>query len=365
MADALDQIPKPSKIEKSKYLDKGSLPIVDQGEGIVGGYTNDSSLAYQGKLPVIVFGDHTCRLKYVSFPFVAGADGTQVIRPKHDWLPRYFYYCLLATDLKHFGYQRHFKLLKEKLVPHRPIPVQRKISTVLAAYDELIDNNRQRIELLEEMAQAVYRESFSSREWRLGPVGGLGEVMTGTTPQLSRPELFGNKAPFITPSDLAGSRFVRTARGISSEALRVFERRLVPEGAVCFTCIGSVGKMCMTDKTSLTNQQINSVVASTPALSLFAYQHLKHHALLIGSYAGGVATPIISKSVFSAIEIPMPPKDLQEAFGKTVSPFDAMVRLLNELNSNLRSTRDLLLPKLISGDLDVSDLDIDTDWLVA
>ena len=67
-----------SKVKKSEYQPEGELPVVDQGEGLIGGYIDDTPLAFPHELPVIVFGDHTCRFKYVDFAFAAGADGTQI-----------------------------------------------------------------------------------------------------------------------------------------------------------------------------------------------------------------------------------------------------------------------------------------------
>ena len=103
---------KKHKIKKSEYLSSGAIPIIDQGQEFIAGYINETERSYDGNLPVIVFGDHTCTLKYVDFPFTVGADGTQLIHPTEDFDIRYFYYALQNLPLEHFGYQRHFKYLK-------------------------------------------------------------------------------------------------------------------------------------------------------------------------------------------------------------------------------------------------------------
>ena len=141
------------KIQTNLYLPTGVIPVIDQGADFIGGYIDDPGKAYTGPLPVIVFGDHTCCLKYVSVQFAVGADGTQLIRPNSDFDVRYFYYALRAQKMEHFGYQRHFKLLKTKEVPWFPLSTQRKIASILSAYDDLIENNLRRIKILEEMAQ--------------------------------------------------------------------------------------------------------------------------------------------------------------------------------------------------------------------
>ena len=86
--DKLDKLVLPmskikvGKIEKTDYQSSGLYPIVDQSQDFIVGYTDNEGLVYEGELPVIVFGDHTTILKYINFPFVMGADGTKVIKPK-------------------------------------------------------------------------------------------------------------------------------------------------------------------------------------------------------------------------------------------------------------------------------------------
>ena len=96
------------KTPLSDYLDEGRLPIVDQGEGLVGGYSNDTRAECHASLPVIVFGDHTRRLKYVDFPFGMGADGVKVLRPSNDLNAKYLYHYLRSIALPPAGYDRHF-----------------------------------------------------------------------------------------------------------------------------------------------------------------------------------------------------------------------------------------------------------------
>ena len=100
--------------------------------------------------------------------------------------------------------------------------------------------------------------------WPLVPIDSLGRVVTGTTPPSALPELFGDEVPFLTPSDMTfESKFVRTERSLSVETAARFSKRLIPTGSVCFVCIASVGKICFTTETVLTNQQINSVVVDS------------------------------------------------------------------------------------------------------
>ena len=160
VGDYIQTLRKKQKIKKSEYLPSGDIRVIDQGQDFIAGYINDRERTYDGQLPVIVFGDHTCTLKYVDFPFAVGADGTQLIRPTKDFNIRYLYYALQNLSLEHFGYQRHFKYLKTSKVFCPPLPTQRKIAAVLSAYDDLIENNTRRIKVLEDMAQTLYQEWF-------------------------------------------------------------------------------------------------------------------------------------------------------------------------------------------------------------
>lgn len=84
------------RVKQGDYLANGKVPVVDQGLGLVGGFTDDESLSYRGPLPAIVFGDHTRRFKYLDFRFAVGAQGTKVLAPVSGLSPKFLYYQLLS-----------------------------------------------------------------------------------------------------------------------------------------------------------------------------------------------------------------------------------------------------------------------------
>ena len=105
------------KIKQSEYLPKadGLLPVVDQGQNLVSGYSNQFQKVILAKdNPLIVFGDHTRCVKYIDFDFVVGADGTQLIRTKENTLVKLGYYQLMSANIPNNGYSRHFKYVKEQ-----------------------------------------------------------------------------------------------------------------------------------------------------------------------------------------------------------------------------------------------------------
>jgi type I restriction enzyme S subunit len=115
------------RVDRSDYLAEGSLPVVDQGDEFIGGYTNDNSKRYNGPLPVIVFGDHTRRVKLVDFPFVVGAQGVKLLKPRECWEPRFLAYLLPTLPLPDRGYGRHYQYLRQLRFLCPPKFTQRQI----------------------------------------------------------------------------------------------------------------------------------------------------------------------------------------------------------------------------------------------
>jgi type I restriction enzyme S subunit len=122
-----------NKILQSNYQNEGQYAIVDQGQGFIGGYSDDSSLVVPCELPVIVFGDHTKTIKFIDFDFVAGADGIKVLKPLPFVVPKFFYYTLMSFQLPDKGYNRHFRYLRETTIKIAPLAEQKRIVTEIDA----------------------------------------------------------------------------------------------------------------------------------------------------------------------------------------------------------------------------------------
>ncbi len=117
-----------NQINASEILEIGEYPVIDQGQSFIAGYCNDSEKLIRKGLPFVIFGDHTRCFKFVDFPFVIGADGTKVLSPNTDLFDsKFFYFQLLSLDIQNRGYNRHFKILKEKVLNRPDYPEQRKI----------------------------------------------------------------------------------------------------------------------------------------------------------------------------------------------------------------------------------------------
>jgi|ERR1700733_15835461 len=185
--------------------------------------------------------------------------------------------------------------------------------------------------------------------WPEIPIAEIGRVVTGKTPSTKCPNLYGEKYPFITPTDIFEEYDVATpSRFLSQEGFDLQKSLLLPRNAVCFTCIASIGKMCITVEPSFTNQQINSIIVDE---SRHDYRFVFHALSLarerIRGFAGGAATPIINKSDFSQVRLPIPPLEVQRGIVKSIAPYDLLIDNLRRRNGVLRRTRDLLLSKFI------------------
>ena len=128
---------KKTKVEESEILSTGEFPVVTQGRGsLIDGYVNEVLPIHD--VPLIVFGDHTCVFKYVDFPFVCGADGTQLLKTDSSSLVLKFCYHFLQSVRIHNSdrYERHFKYLKSVSIPCPPMDIQKKIATECDAVDK-------------------------------------------------------------------------------------------------------------------------------------------------------------------------------------------------------------------------------------
>lgn len=186
-------------------------------------------------------------------------------------------------------------------------------------------------------------EEQKAAGWQHCTVGGIANVVTGSTPSKNNPEHWGNEIPFLTPSDQnAGTRSAYTARSLSYEGREAFQKRIVGKGAVAVTCIGAtIGKVSYIRADTVTNQQINSIVADEKnAHGLYLYYLFMTLGADLLSIASGSATPIVSKRVLENLELVLPPlveqKRIAEILGSVDDKIEANSRLLDSLDELLR-----------------------------
>ena len=378
VGDCIQTLRQKHKIKHSEYLPSGAVPVVDQSSEFVAGYINDTERVYDGHLPVIVFGDHTCILKYVNFPFAIGAEGTQLIRPTKNFDIRYLYYALCNLPLEQFGYQRHFKYLKTSKVFRPPIQIQRKIASVLSAYDDLIENNTRRIEILEEMTRAIYREWFVEfrfpgheqaemveselglipRGWDVKQLGEICHVTMGMSPKSEFYNETGDGLAFHQGVTDFGKRFP------TDRVYCIIQKRVAEADDILFSVRAPVGRINIANKKIVIGRGL-SAIRSKSGNQAFLFQQLKDRFQKEDTMGSGAIFNAIRKTDLLEIPLLTPTESAISKFEEIVSPIFAELANLTLKNTNLAKTRDLLLPKLISGEIDVSELNIDTDEIQA
>ena len=256
-----------------------------------------------------------------------------------------------------------------------PLKTQQKIASILSTYDDLIENNNRRITILEEMAQKLYREWFVKfrfpgyeevkmveselglipEGWEVKRIDDFGKVVTGKTPSKKREEYYGNDVPFIKTPDMHNGIFViNTNEYLTYEGADSQKNKYLPPKSISVSCIGTVGIVSINAISAQTNQQINSVVLKESFFLEFLYFALLDLKSTIQNYGSTGATMAnLSKGKFEQLKIIVPSQNLIKYFHKIVSPLFNQILIFSKKNINLKQQRDLLLPKLISGKIDV------------
>ena len=161
VADLVETVTPPKKLTTSIYLADGRFPIIDQSQSYICGWTNDDEAVITKPLPVIVFGDHTCVLKFVNRPFAQGADGIKILTARRRVSTLYLYHQLTYRPVVMEEYKRHFSVLKDKVVcfPDPKSGEQQKIADCLGSLDDLIAADGRKLEALRQHKQ-VSRTRF-------------------------------------------------------------------------------------------------------------------------------------------------------------------------------------------------------------
>ena len=165
LGSVIDTVTPPAKIPAHSFGEEGRYPIIDQSQDDIAGRTDDESALVDGSEGLVIFGDHTCAVKFVDYPFAQGADGIKIIRTNGGLLPRFAYFHLLSYPIAQNGYKRHFRELKESRIPLPPLETQRAIVAELEAERALVESSR---ELMARMDGRI--EAAVARVW-----GGGGE----------------------------------------------------------------------------------------------------------------------------------------------------------------------------------------------
>lgn len=305
------------KLKQKEYSQKGVYPVIDQGQDLVGGYTDDESKLLDCELPVIVFGDHTKIVKLINFNFAPGADGTKVLEPKKFVLPKYLSYLtqILVFKIKDKGYARHYQHIEKQTFPIAPLPEQRaivaKIEHLFSELDNGIANLKAAKDKLEIYRQAVLKKAFEG-DWQITSVGDKFDFLGGGTPSKSNPEYWNGDIPWCSVKDVKGDFLNKTKDYITELGVDESATNIAEVGQVILITRISPGKSIIPKIRTAINQDLKIVFPKLDYRSKFTHYLFKSLERECIKRSSGTTVLGINLNSLKEIEIPDVPVQEQE-----------------------------------------------------
>lgn len=356
ISDTIDKITDEGvKNSSTKLASKGSIVMACAGQGKTRGqtsyllddmYINQSVIALETNesvLPLYLFYDLSSRYEELR----GGSDASSTRGS------------ITTTSLKNLSFK------------YPDLSTQQSIVDILWGYDSLIEANNRRIELLEQAAQELYKEWFVRfrfpgyenakfedgilEGWAIKRLADYGRVETGKTPSTDVLENYGGEMMFVKTPDMHGNIFIiQTEDKLSERGHNAQPKKLLPANSIMVSCIGTAGVVSINAEPAHTNQQINSIILNNPNELEWLYhtcKSLKDTIELFG--ATGATMTNLSKGKFEKLKVVDPREDLILEYHNKVHPLFNEIKSLMYQNQNLAAQRDMLLPRLMSGKLEV------------
>ncbi|EAJ5317805.1 restriction endonuclease subunit S [Campylobacter coli] len=263
--------------------------------------------------------------------------------------------------------------LKQIEIPLPPLKEQERIVGILdesfAKIDESIKILEQDLLNLDELMQSALQKAFNPlkdnvkenyklpQSWEWKSLGEIGEIITGTTPSKNNPNFYGNEYPLFKPSDLNGDIIIKYASDNLSK-LGFDNARNLPKDTILVVCIGaSIGKVGLSGVNGSCNQQINAIIPNSAFTSkyLFFVCLSNYFQTILKKNASQTTLPIINKTEFSKLQIPLPPLKEQEQIASHLDELSSHVKNLKQNYQaqikNLQELKNSLLDKAFKGNL--------------
>lgn len=298
-----------------------------------------------------------------------------VFRAKEGTDPDYLYYLIcspLVRDpaIKSMVGSSGRQRVQTDVVSNLQISVpdykeQVKIGGLLKAIDDKIQLNTIINKNLEAQAQAYFIDQFvvnADPTWPQGTLSDLGTVVGGGTPSKKHPEYYCEHGiPWITPKDLSvdKSKFISHGENdISDLGFSNSSATKMPEGTILFSSRAPIGYIAIASNTVTTNQGFKSIIPNTNVGTAFVYYFLKQALPTIEGMASGSTFKEISGSGMKSVPAVIPDNETLHKFSEFCKPLFKQQAVMEAENRRLSGIRDALLPKLMSGEIDVSDIDL-------
>ena len=346
---------------------QGLYPVYGSN-GIIGG---SDDFLHENGIVIGRVGAYCGSVDYCSTKFWA-SDNTLVAYPASEQIEtRFLFYLLTDAKLSRYAGGAAQPLvtqtvLKQVKVRVPPLPIQQRIAGILSAYDELIENSQRRIKLLEAMARALYREwfvhfRFPGHENHPRVPSPLGEIPQGwevkklkdvcrlTMGQSPKSEFYneaGDGVAFHQGVTDFGDRFP------SDRLFCTADGRIAEAGDILFSVRAPVGRMNIANKKILLGRGL-SAIRHNQGCQAFLWEQLKNRFTEVDMMGNGSIFASVTKDDMQGIELLCPSPPLIEVVTKHFDPVHSEIAALGQQIQTLRRTRDLLLPRLLSGQIDV------------
>ena len=257
-------------------------------------------------------------------------------------------------------------------IPKLSLVTQQKIASILSSYDRLIENNTRRIRLLEQMAENLYKEWFVRfrfpehenvemvnglpKGWKVKRISNVCKTIGGGTPSTTNSAYWGGDIKWVTPSDITSKKslaLLKIAGRITEEGLKKSSAKLLPPYTILMTSRASIGFFGICPDNVCTNQGFISIIPNKDNVRMYLLYTFKARKEEIISNANGSTFLEISKGRFRKMKLLVPSEDILNMFEKRTMLNFREVLHLEMQNQLLTRQRDLLLPRLMSGKLEV------------
>lgn len=350
---AVTQYEQPTKylVKTKNYDDSFEIPVLTAGKTFILGYTDEiNGINQASENPVIIFDDFTTANKWVDFDFKAKSSAMKMIKSSDEskFMLKYVYYWMntLPSDLIEGDHKRQWisNYCAKKIPipcpnnPEKSLAIQAEIVRILDAFTAMTAELTAELSLRKKQYN-YYRDqllSFEEGDFEWKTLGEIGHIVTGRTPKSSDKSAWGNDVDFVTPSDIKnGMRNITfPSRRLSAEGAASMSKVLIPSGSLLVTCIGAdMGKTVINANDCIPNQQINAITLTDDSVQvgyLFHALTAMREAMRRQGELGGGTMPLINKSDFSKIVVPIPSHEEQNRIATILDKFDALTNSITE-----------------------------------
>jgi len=307
-----------------------------------------------------------------------------ILRPNANICPYFLYHYMRSSMFKmevdniKSGSAQGFlslKMIASISIVNVDLCLQKKIAAILSAYDDLIENNKRRISVLEQMAEEIYREWFVRfrfpgykqaefekgipKGWSVKKIGEVFKTSSGGTPSRNKSENYEGDVDWLKTGELKNIFTVDSVEKISLEGVESSSAKIFPEKTVVIAMYCAMPYISILSRAAATNQ---ACCAFFPKRKSFSYAYTYHLIKFAQShliqFAHGAAQQNLSQGLIQGYPLLVAEESLISDFSLYVEPIFEEIKNIGDIVCVLEKTKNQLLPRLISGKLSVDDLDI-------